>query len=90
MTNGLFGGCFGHFNMYHYLKFINFVTLHIVLCGCPGVDAKKYPTVELIRRKNAGEPLEDSEDKNALPRGKHTWTGGNCNCDFLGCILWAC
>jgi len=20
MTNGLFGGCFGHFNMYHHLK----------------------------------------------------------------------
>jgi len=48
-----------------------------VLCFGPGVDAKKYPTVELIRRKNAGEPLEDSEDKNALPRGKHTWTGGH-------------
>ncbi|KAH3795799.1 hypothetical protein DPMN_149360 [Dreissena polymorpha] len=39
-----------------------------------GVDAKKYPTTELIRRRNAGEPLEDNEDKNALPRGKNTWT----------------
>lgn len=39
------------------------------------VDPKKYPTTELIRRKNAGEPLEDSEDKDALPRGKNTWPG---------------
>ncbi|XP_060571229.1 coiled-coil domain-containing protein 180-like [Ruditapes philippinarum] len=39
------------------------------------IDATKYPTTELIRRKNAGEPLEDSEDKDALPRGKNTWTG---------------
>jgi len=22
MTNGLFGGCFGHFNMYHHLNII--------------------------------------------------------------------
>lgn len=41
----------------------------------PGVDPKKYPTTELIRRKNAGEPLEDNEDKDALPRGKNTWQG---------------
>jgi len=60
--------------------------IHIVFCFGPGVDAKKYPTVELIRRKNAGEPLEDSEDKNALPRGKHTWTGGNW--DSNGLVSW--
>ena len=41
----------------------------------PGVEPKKYPTSELIRRKNAGEPLEDDEDKDALPRGKSTWQG---------------
>ena len=40
-----------------------------------GVEPKKYPTSELIRRKNAGEPLEDDDDKNALPRGKGTWQG---------------
>ncbi|XP_069121816.1 LOW QUALITY PROTEIN: coiled-coil domain-containing protein 180-like [Argopecten irradians] len=39
------------------------------------VDAKKYPTSELIRRRNAGLPLEDSEDKDALPRGKTVWPG---------------
>ncbi|XP_033732294.1 coiled-coil domain-containing protein 180-like isoform X1 [Pecten maximus] len=39
------------------------------------VDAKKYPTSELIRRRNAGLPLEDSDDKDALPRGKTVWTG---------------
>ncbi|CAG2191023.1 unnamed protein product [Mytilus edulis] len=39
------------------------------------VEPKKYPTSELIRRRNQGLPLEDDEDKNALPRGKNTWTG---------------
>lgn len=34
-----------------------------------------YPTSELLRRKASGEPLEDVEDKNALPRGKRTWPG---------------
>ena len=45
--------------------------IHIV----KGVEAKKYPTSELIRRKNAGLPLEDDEDKGALPRGKNSWPG---------------
>ena len=40
-----------------------------------GVEPTKYPTSELIRRKNAGEPLEDEEDKDALPRGKANWIG---------------
>lgn len=40
-----------------------------------GVESPKYPTSELIRRKNAGLPLEDDEDKGALPRGKNTWPG---------------
>ncbi|ELU16401.1 hypothetical protein CAPTEDRAFT_163477 [Capitella teleta] len=39
------------------------------------VDSKKHPTSELLRRKMAGLPLEDDEDKNALPRGKNTWQG---------------
>ncbi|XP_021341706.1 coiled-coil domain-containing protein 180-like isoform X3 [Mizuhopecten yessoensis] len=39
------------------------------------IDAKKYPTSELIRRRNAGLPLEDSDDKDALPRGKTVWPG---------------
>ena len=40
-----------------------------------GIEPKKYPTSELIRRKNAGQPLQDDEDKDALPRGKNIWTG---------------
>ncbi|KAK3581902.1 hypothetical protein CHS0354_024214 [Potamilus streckersoni] len=39
------------------------------------VEPTKYPTSELIRRKNAGEPLEDDEDKDAVPRGQSTWPG---------------
>lgn len=39
------------------------------------VEPTKYPTSELIRRKNAGEPMEDEEDKDALPRGKGNWLG---------------
>ncbi|KAL3871453.1 hypothetical protein ACJMK2_039450 [Sinanodonta woodiana] len=39
------------------------------------VEPTKYPTSELIRRKNAGEPLEDDEDKDAVPRGQSTWSG---------------
>ncbi|XP_035827051.1 coiled-coil domain-containing protein 180 [Aplysia californica] len=39
------------------------------------VEPTRYPTSELIRRKNAGEPLEDEEDKDALPRGKANWIG---------------
>ena len=40
-----------------------------------GVPPAKYPTSELIRRKNTGQPLEDQEEKNKLPRGKNTWPG---------------
>ena len=40
-----------------------------------GVPATKYPTSELVRRKNAGQPLEDVEEKTVRPRGKKTWTG---------------
>ncbi|XP_076436919.1 coiled-coil domain-containing protein 180-like isoform X2 [Babylonia areolata] len=43
------------------------------------VEPTRYPTSELIRRKNAGEPLEDDEDKDALPRGKGNWLGIPCN-----------
>ena len=56
--------------------------LHAVTCCfsrpsmCPGVEPTRYPTSELIRRKNAGEPLEDDEDKDALPRGRGNWLGG--------------
>lgn len=39
------------------------------------VEPTLYPTCELIRRMNAGEPLEDDEDKGALPRGKASWIG---------------
>ncbi|GFO20003.1 coiled-coil domain-containing protein 180-like [Plakobranchus ocellatus] len=39
------------------------------------VEPTLYPTSELIRRMNAGEPLEDDEDKGALPRGKASWIG---------------
>ena len=41
----------------------------------PGVSPTKYPTNELLRRKKAGEMLEDDEDMNRLPRGKKTWHG---------------
>lgn len=47
----------------------------IIYINIPGVDSKKHPTSELLRRKMAGLPLEDDEDKNALPRGKNTWQG---------------
>ena len=40
------------------------------------MEPTRYPTSELIRRRNAGEPLEDDEDKDALPRGKGNWLGG--------------
>ncbi|KAJ8300120.1 hypothetical protein KUTeg_021639 [Tegillarca granosa] len=40
-----------------------------------GTEAQKHPTSELIRRRNAGLPLEDDEEKSALPRGKNTWQG---------------
>ncbi|KAL8612782.1 hypothetical protein ACOMHN_033452 [Nucella lapillus] len=39
------------------------------------VEPTRYPTSELIRRKNMGEPLEDEEVKDALPRGKGNWLG---------------
>ncbi|KAK3801077.1 hypothetical protein RRG08_027281 [Elysia crispata] len=39
------------------------------------VEPTLYPTSELIRRMNAGEPLEDDEDKGSLPRGKASWIG---------------
>jgi len=48
------------------------------MIGCqlpPGIPATRYPTSELLRRKHAGEPLEDDEDKNQLPRGKKIWHG---------------
>lgn len=47
----------------------------VMLFFCIGIEPKKYPTSELIRRKNAGQPLQDDEDKDALPRGKNIWTG---------------
>ncbi|KAL4219460.1 hypothetical protein ACF0H5_022039 [Mactra antiquata] len=55
------------------LQFDNMLVVDDVERG--RVDSKKYPTTELIRRKNAGEPLEDNDDKDALPRGKNTWPG---------------
>ncbi|KAK3086983.1 hypothetical protein FSP39_000010 [Pinctada imbricata] len=39
------------------------------------IEPTRYPTSELIRRKNAGVPLEDDEDKDALPRGRNSWNG---------------
>ncbi|KAK7094377.1 coiled-coil domain-containing protein 180-like isoform X2 [Littorina saxatilis] len=39
------------------------------------VEPTRYPTSELIRRKNAGQALDDDEDKDALPRGKGNWLG---------------
>lgn len=40
------------------------------------VQATRHPTSELIRRRNAGESLEDEEDtKDALSRGKGNWLG---------------
>ncbi|KAI0222951.1 DUF4456 domain-containing protein [Lamellibrachia satsuma] len=55
------------------LNFDNFLTVDDVIKG--RVPPTKYPTSELLRRKKAGEPLEDDEDKNQLPRGKKIWHG---------------
>ncbi|XP_061169622.1 coiled-coil domain-containing protein 180-like isoform X3 [Saccostrea echinata] len=55
------------------LQYDNLLVVDDVIKG--RVDPTRYPTSELIRRKNAGLPLEDDEDKGALPRGKNTWQG---------------
>nr|XP_022322527.1 coiled-coil domain-containing protein 180-like isoform X13 [Crassostrea virginica] len=55
------------------LQYDNLLVIDDVIKG--RVESPKYPTSELIRRKNAGLPLEDDEDKGALPRGKNTWPG---------------
>ncbi|XP_064648966.1 coiled-coil domain-containing protein 180-like isoform X2 [Lineus longissimus] len=55
------------------LQFDSLLTVDDVEKG--RVEPKKYPTSELIRRKNAGMALEDDESKTAVPRGKKTWTG---------------
>ena len=55
-----------------------FLSIYLLFFLCvenAGVEPTKYPTSELIRRKGAGEPLEDDEDKDALPRGKGNWLG---------------
>ncbi|KAK7495731.1 hypothetical protein BaRGS_00012951, partial [Batillaria attramentaria] len=39
------------------------------------VERTRYPTSELIRRKEVGEPLIDEDDRDALPRGKGNWLG---------------
>ncbi|XP_071097132.1 coiled-coil domain-containing protein 180-like [Haliotis cracherodii] len=55
------------------LQFDNLLVVDDVEKG--KVEATRHPTNELIRRKNAGQSLFDTEDKNALPRGKGIWTG---------------
>nr|XP_022323894.1 coiled-coil domain-containing protein 180-like isoform X11 [Crassostrea virginica] len=55
------------------LQYDNLLVIDDVIKG--RVESPKYPTSELIRRKNAGLPLEDDEDKGALPREKNTWPG---------------
>ncbi|XP_056009695.1 coiled-coil domain-containing protein 180-like isoform X3 [Ostrea edulis] len=55
------------------LQYDNLMVIDDVIKG--RVEPTKYPTSELIRRRNAGLPLEDDEDKGALPRGKNAWTG---------------
>lgn len=59
------------------LQYDNLLVIDDVIKG--RVESPKYPTSELIRRKNAGLPLEDDEDKGALPRGKNTWPGTSNN-----------
>ncbi|ESP05024.1 hypothetical protein LOTGIDRAFT_156279 [Lottia gigantea] len=39
------------------------------------VPPRRYPTQELMRRKAAGESLEDGEEGEIIPRGKGTWPG---------------
>lgn len=56
------------------LQFDNMITVDDVVKG--RVPSIKQPTSELLRRRLAGAPLEDDEDKNKLPRGKKTWPGG--------------
>ena len=55
-----------------YLEFQEAALMLILFAGVPPV---KYPTSELIRRKNAGQPLEDSGEKEGPPRGKNSWPG---------------
>lgn len=55
------------------LQFDNLVVVDEIEKG--RTEAQKHPTSELIRRRNAGLPLEDDEEKSALPRGKNTWQG---------------
>lgn len=69
-----------NFNCYHFVisSYCSAILLHFTFVKFSfdtGVESPKYPTSELIRRKNAGLPLEDDEDKGALPRGKNTWPG---------------
>ncbi|XP_050389125.1 coiled-coil domain-containing protein 180 isoform X2 [Patella vulgata] len=39
------------------------------------VPPSRYPTSELLRRKAAGESLEDGEEMGMIPRGRGTWPG---------------
>ncbi|XP_074654547.1 coiled-coil domain-containing protein 180-like [Tubulanus polymorphus] len=55
------------------LQFDNLLTIDDVNKG--RTEAKKFPTSELIRRKQAGLPLEDDESKTLIPRGKNKWPG---------------
>ena len=45
------------------------------VCCAAGVPKTKYPTSELVRRKNADRPLEDEEADAKVPRGKKMWRG---------------
>ena len=38
-------------------------------------QAVRHSTVELLRRRQAGKPLEDDPDKEKIARGKMTWPG---------------
>ena len=45
------------------------------------IPPKKFPTAELLRRNNAGQPLEDDDEGPKLQRGANTWPGNVKGCD---------
>ena len=49
--------------------------IKVFVCGYAGSHAVKHLTSELIRRKQADQPLEDPDPGEKLERGRRTWKG---------------
>ena len=56
------------------VRLLNFNT-RVLVGGCAGSHAVKHLTSELIRRKQADQPLEDPDPGEKLERGRRTWKG---------------